>query len=76
MALKTEGYKVTCFLEPISAYDYLSTNCVDLAILDVEMGALSGVGPVEKMLKNGVNTPVIFVSGNASLTEAAHRRYR
>ncbi len=71
LALQNEGYTVHVCEHPIQAFRLLNTEPYDLAILDIRMEEISGIELFQKMLGSEILTPVIFVSGNASLSEAA-----
>jgi two-component system nitrogen regulation response regulator NtrX len=71
LALQNEGYTVHVCDHPIQAFRMLAAEPYDLAILDIKMEDISGVELFQKMVSSLISTPVIFVSGNASLSEAA-----
>lgn len=70
IGLQNEGYTVHVCELAIEAFRRLTTEAYDLAILDIKLGEISGVELFQKMLQAGISTPVIFISGNASLSEA------
>jgi two-component system nitrogen regulation response regulator NtrX len=66
-----EGYDVLSFSEGESALKAMHKQYFDLAIIDIRLGQESGIGLYEKMSNAQIEIPVIFISGNASLDEAA-----
>ena len=70
IVLQNEGYTVHCYDTAIAAFQQICAQDYDLALLDIKMGEVSGIDLFQKMMKNGISIPVIFISGNASLSEA------
>ena len=70
MTLESEGYVVHVCDNPLVAYRLLTERIFSLAILDIRMGQISGIDLFSKLRADGIYVPVIFVSGNASLSEA------
>lgn len=71
MALSNIGFEVHAFHEPLGAFQFLAANPVDLAILDIRLGEIDGLTVYQKILSDDLDLPTVFVSGHASLTEAA-----
>jgi two-component system nitrogen regulation response regulator NtrX len=71
IALAPEGVHVISAHEPAAALRVLHERIVDLLILDIRLGEIDGLTFFRKMQADGVTAPVIFISGNATLTEAA-----
>lgn len=51
------------FTQPAEAFDYLENNLVDIAFLDIEMGALSGLALAKKCKDLCPTVNIIFVTG-------------
>ena len=71
IALAPEGMHVITAHDPAAALRVLHERIVDLLILDIRLGEIDGLTFFRKMQADGFNAPVIFISGNATLTEAA-----
>ncbi|WOH38274.1 sigma-54 dependent transcriptional regulator [Thalassotalea fonticola] len=69
--LQPEGYTVTSCLQADKAFSCLLDEFFDVAIIDIRLGKSSGIELFKQMLSENIATPVIFISGNASLNEAA-----
>jgi two-component system nitrogen regulation response regulator NtrX len=70
IALEPEGYHVLCAHDPASALRTLHERVVDLLLLDIRLGEVDGLAFFRKLQGDGIEVPVIFISGHASLTEA------
>jgi two-component system nitrogen regulation response regulator NtrX len=71
IALEDEGVHVVSAHDPASAMRVLHERIVDLLILDIRLGEIDGLTFFRKMQAEGFAIPTIFISGNATLTEAA-----
>jgi two-component system, NtrC family, nitrogen regulation response regulator NtrX len=71
IALEPEGVHVVSAHDPASAMRVLHERIVDLMLLDIRLGEIDGLSFFRKMQADGVAVPTIFISGNATLTEAA-----
>ncbi len=71
LILETDGYQVTVATDATKALEWIQSNRVDLLILDINMPEVSGLALFERLRKEGIQTPVIVISGNATLGEAA-----
>lgn len=71
IALSEEGMKVVSAHDAASALRVLHERIVDVLILDIKLGEVDGLAFFRKMQVDGFSTPTIFISGNATLTEAA-----
>jgi two-component system, NtrC family, nitrogen regulation response regulator NtrX len=71
MALGDEGMHVVSAHDPAAAMRVLHERIVDLMILDIRLGEIDGLAFFRRMQADGFNLPTIFISGNATLTEAA-----
>ena len=64
------GFKVTDYTSPAPALSSMLETPYDCAIIDIRLGEQSGIKLYEQMRLEGIEIPVIFISGNASLNEA------
>lgn len=69
--LTIEGYSVEGFAEPDDALKSMLNTFYDIAIIDIRLKEQSGIALFEQMKEQKIDIPVIFISGNASLDEAA-----
>ncbi len=69
--LTVEGYQVRDFVEPEAALKSMRTSYYDVALIDIRLGSCSGISLYQQMLSESIDIPVIFISGNGSLTQAA-----
>ena len=70
LLLEDAGYTVAVAEDAIRGLEKLRQTNFDLVVLDIKMGEISGLQLFEKMRAEKINVPVIFMSGNASLSEA------
>lgn len=63
VALGAKGYKVVTADDGVTAYEMGSEHRIDLAILDHLMPGLLGMEVLEKWRSNGLDFPVIMLSG-------------
>jgi two-component system, NtrC family, nitrogen regulation response regulator NtrX len=71
IALEQEGMQVIAAHDPAAALRTLNERIVDVLILDIRLGEVDGIGFFRKIQADGFAVPVIFISGHATLTEAA-----
>jgi two-component system nitrogen regulation response regulator NtrX len=69
--LKPEGYDVLFFTSASAAIKAMHSHYFDLAIIDIRLGQENGIDLYQQMIQEQVDLPTIFISGNASLDEAA-----
>ena len=69
--LLPEGYDSVDFAEPVTALNDMQQNFYDVAIIDIRLGRDSGIELFQQMREQKIDLPVIFISGNGSLDEAA-----
>jgi two-component system, OmpR family, alkaline phosphatase synthesis response regulator PhoP len=69
-SLKKEGYDVEGFLDTSRVEELLSTENVDLLIMDRNLPQIDGVEFVKNLRKKGFQTPVIFLTAK---TEDSHK---
>ena len=70
MMLEAEGFAVRTYTDGAEALRGLSSNPVDLAILDIKMPRMDGMELLEK-LRRGSDLPVIFLTAKALLMDMA-----
>jgi two-component system nitrogen regulation response regulator NtrX len=71
IALEQEGIRVLSAHDVAAALRVMHERIVDLLILDIRLGEIDGLSFFRKVQAEGFGVPVIFISGHASLTEAA-----
>ncbi len=74
MALEQEGMQVVSAHDAASALRTLHERIVDLMIVDIQLGQvddIDGLTFFRKVQADGFTIPTIFISGHATLTEAA-----
>ncbi len=54
----------------IEAMQMIRHDTIDIALIDIRMEEVSGIELLKKAKEEGITIPMIFMSGNASLTEA------
>ena len=64
-------YKVDSFSTCETALTAMKVQVYDCALFDIRIGDKSGIDLFKQMLSSQITVPVIFMSGNASLNEAA-----
>jgi two-component system nitrogen regulation response regulator NtrX len=71
IALTQEGIQVVAAHDVASAIRVLNERIVDLAIVDIQLGEIDGITFFKKIRADGFALPVVFISGHATLSEAA-----
>ena len=71
LALEPEGMRVLTAHDPASALRFLNERIIDLLILDIKLGEIDGIELFKIVQTAGFEVPTIFISGNATLTQAA-----
>jgi two-component system nitrogen regulation response regulator NtrX len=71
IALEQEGLHVIGAQDAGSALRTLHERIVDLLIIDIQLGDIDGLTFFKKVRADGFDVPAIFISGHATLTEAA-----
>ncbi|HEY2602465.1 MAG TPA: response regulator [Thermoleophilaceae bacterium] len=61
-ALGREGYPLIEACDGVEALELIEQRSPSLALLDINMPRLDGVAVAEKLRKDGVDTPFIFVT--------------
>ena len=68
--LSSDTIKVDTFDNTSEAFIAMQRQVYDCALIDIRIGEESGIQLFKNMQQADINTPVIFISGNASLNEA------
>ena len=68
--LTSEYLLVDTFDNTADAFFAMQRQVYDCALIDIRIGEESGIELFKNMRQADINTPVIFISGNASLNEA------
>jgi two-component system, NtrC family, nitrogen regulation response regulator NtrX len=71
IALEQEGMHVLTAHDPAAALRILADRVVDAMILDIRLGEVDGLTFFRKLQAEGLAAPTIFISGHATLNEAA-----
>ena len=71
LALEQEGMRVLTAHDPASALRFLQERIIDVLILDIKLGEIDGLSFFKIVQSAGFNVPALFISGNATLTQAA-----
>lgn len=71
IVLSQENIHVLLAHDPASALRILNERIVDLLILDIKLGDIDGLTFFKRIQGDGFHIPTIFISGHATLTEAA-----
>ena len=69
-ALKVEGYDVEGIGDSVVALEKILTRAFDLVLMDVQMPKLTGLAVLEKVRAQGVDTPVVVMSGHGTIETA------
>ena len=70
LALEDAGFKAILVENAFQVQEACRKQDFDLLVLDIRMGEIDGLEALGRLRREGVTTPVLFVSGNASLSEA------
>ncbi len=68
--LEDEGYSVRLAENALEADKLVKEHKFDLILMDVWLPDMDGVSLFKRFLSNGISTPVIMMSGHASITSA------
>jgi DNA-binding NtrC family response regulator len=71
IALGQEGMHVIAAHDVAAALRLLHERIVDVMIIDIRLGEISGLDFFRRVQADGIGAPAIFISGHATLTEAA-----
>ncbi len=68
--LERKGHEVVTFTEEEEAIDYVESNRVDLAILDIKLKKMSGIEVLEEIKKRSPLTRIIMLTGYPTIESA------
>ncbi len=68
--LKMEGYKVIEASDGLEGYNLLKSKKIDCVLSDIIMPKLTGLEMLDKIIKDGIETPIIMISGHGSIDDA------
>jgi two-component system nitrogen regulation response regulator NtrX len=71
LALEQEGFQVLTAPDVSSALRTLHERIVEVLIIDIQLGEIDGITFFRKTQADGFAIPAIFISGHATLTQAA-----
>ncbi len=71
LALEQEGFQVIAAADVASAVRALHERIVEVMIIDIQLGEIDGIAFFRKTQADGHGIPAIFISGHATLTQAA-----
>jgi two-component system nitrogen regulation response regulator NtrX len=71
LALEQEGFQVLTAPDVSSALRTLHERIVEVLIIDIQLGEIDGITFFRKTQVDGFVIPAIFISGHATLTQAA-----
>lgn len=71
IALRPERVQVVLAHDAAAAMRVLHERVVDVLILDIKIGDVNGLALYRSMQAEGLSVPTVFISGHATLTEAA-----
>jgi DNA-binding NtrC family response regulator len=69
-ALRLEGYRTDEAADGLAALEALEQGGVDLALLDMQMPRLDGLGLLEAMRERGIRVPAIVLTAHGSIERA------
>jgi two-component system, NtrC family, nitrogen regulation response regulator NtrX len=71
IALEQQGMRVLTAHDVAAAGRLLRERIIDLMVLDIRLGEVDGIAFFRKLQADGLSVPTIFISGHATLTQAA-----
>lgn len=67
--LEDEGFAADSCFDGLTALEYVSGAGYDVIILDIMMPKLNGIDVVRSMRRNGISTPVLFLTALDSIND-------
>ena len=67
--LRSEGFSVESCFDGEDALEHLQYMDYDVAVLDIMMPKMDGIGVVQKLRASGKNTPVIFLTAKDTVSD-------
>jgi two-component system nitrogen regulation response regulator NtrX len=71
LALEQEGFQVITAPDVSSALRAIHERIIEALVIDIQLGEIDGVTFLRKVRADGFDIPAIFISGHATLTQAA-----
>lgn len=71
LALEQEGFQVIAAPDVSSALRAIHERIIEALVIDIQLGEIDGVTFLRKVRADGFDIPAIFISGHATLTQAA-----
>jgi two-component system nitrogen regulation response regulator NtrX len=71
LALEQEGFQVITAPDVSSALRAIHERIIEVMVIDIQLGEIDGVTFSRKVRADGFDIPTIFISGHATLTQAA-----
>jgi DNA-binding NtrC family response regulator len=71
LALEQEGFQVITAPDVSSALRAIHERIIEALVIDIQLGEIDGVTFFRKVRADGFDIPAIFISGHATLTQAA-----
>jgi two-component system nitrogen regulation response regulator NtrX len=71
LALEQEGFQVITAPDVSSALRAIHERIIEALVIDIQLGEIDGVTFLRKVQADGFDIPAIFISGHATLTQAA-----
>ncbi|HYM36742.1 MAG TPA: sigma-54 dependent transcriptional regulator [Steroidobacteraceae bacterium] len=71
IALNLEDINTVSAHDVASALRFLHERIIDVLIIDIKLGEIDGITFFKRIAAEGFSIPTIFISGHATLTEAA-----
>lgn len=68
--LSTEGYKVVEATDGHEGYNLIKSQKFDCVLSDIKMPKLSGIEMITKVKQEGIDVPIIMISGHGTSEEA------
>ncbi len=70
--LTLEGFKVIEACDGLEGYNLLKSKKIDCVLSDIKMPKMSGLEMLEKIIKEGIDTPIIMISGHGTIDDAVN----
>lgn len=69
LLLKSHGYRVETFTHAVSFLEYNHPKLPSCLVLDIRLPDINGLELQEKMIKQGINIPIIFITGYGDVSK-------
>ena len=68
--LVVEGYKVEEATDGLEGYNLVKSKTYDCILCDIKMPRMNGLEMLDKLIKDGIEIPIIMISGHGSTEDA------